>query len=96
MMGTACGEEGGFLNGARWLVDNQRDLIDAEFALNEGGYGETDAAGNRTNQNIQAAQKVVMGFTFATTNPADSPSRVRASRFPKMEISTYRKSTRSP
>lgn len=67
-MALTCGEEGGFLNGARWLVDNQRDLIDAAFALNEGGYGETDAQGNRTNQNIQAAQKVVMGFTFATIN----------------------------
>ena len=73
-MALTCGEEGGFLNGARWLVDNQRDLIDAAFALNEGGYGETDAQGNRTNQNIQAAQKVVMGFTFATTNPGGHSS----------------------
>ena len=73
-MALTCGEEGGFLNGARWLVDKQRDLIDAGFALNEGGYGETDAQGNRTNQNIQAAQKVVMGFTFATTNPGGHSS----------------------
>ena len=27
-------------NGVRWLLENHRDLIDAEFALNEGGGGE--------------------------------------------------------
>jgi acetylornithine deacetylase/succinyl-diaminopimelate desuccinylase-like protein len=33
-----CGEEtNGAFNGAQWLAENRRDLIDAEFALNEGG-----------------------------------------------------------
>ena len=39
-----CGEEGGSvgavrLNGAQWLADNRRELIDAEFGLNEGAGG---------------------------------------------------------
>ena len=33
-------EEGGNSNGVSWLLKNHRDLIDADFALNEGGGGE--------------------------------------------------------
>ncbi|MDH4073236.1 MAG: M20/M25/M40 family metallo-hydrolase, partial [Gammaproteobacteria bacterium] len=32
-------EEGGTNNGVEWLLANHRDLIDAEYALNEGGGG---------------------------------------------------------
>ena len=32
-------EEGGPANGVQWLLANRRDLIDAEYALNEGGGG---------------------------------------------------------
>jgi acetylornithine deacetylase/succinyl-diaminopimelate desuccinylase-like protein len=75
-MALTCGEEGGgLLNGARWLVENQRDLIDAAFALNEGGYGEFDATGTkRLNQTFQAAQKVSMSFTLEATNPGGHSS----------------------
>ncbi len=41
-----CGEEtNGAFNGIEWLAANKRDLIDAEFALNEGGGGTTDGKG---------------------------------------------------
>ncbi|MGK2912579.1 MAG: M20/M25/M40 family metallo-hydrolase [Sphingobium sp.] len=73
-MALTCGEEGLYLNGAKWLVDNQRALIDAGIALNEGGYGELDASGKRIDQTFQAAQKVVMSFTFETTNPGGHSS----------------------
>ncbi|MRT32392.1 hypothetical protein FGX01_00350, partial [Xylella fastidiosa subsp. multiplex] len=43
-----CGEETTWaFNGAEWLAKNKRELIDAEFALNEGGGGLLDAAGKR-------------------------------------------------
>ena len=32
-------EEGGPHNGVQWLLENHRELIDAEYALNEGGGG---------------------------------------------------------
>ena len=32
-------EEGGPENGVKWLIANHRPLIDAEFAINEGGGG---------------------------------------------------------
>jgi acetylornithine deacetylase/succinyl-diaminopimelate desuccinylase-like protein len=77
-MALTCGEEGGgFLNGAKWLADNQRDLIDAGIALNEGGYGELDEAGKRIDQTFQAAQKVVMSFTLEATNPGGHSSLPR-------------------
>ncbi len=37
---TADEEGGGPYNGVDWLIKNHRDLIDAEFALNEGGRGQ--------------------------------------------------------
>jgi acetylornithine deacetylase/succinyl-diaminopimelate desuccinylase-like protein len=76
-LALTCGEEGLYLNGAKWLADNQRDLIDAGIALNEGGYGELDAQGKRIDQTFQAAQKVVMGFTFEATNPGGHSSLPR-------------------
>src|ERR1700760_4120411 len=45
-MALTCGEEtSGAFNGAEYLAKNKRDLIDAAFALNEGGYGLMDASG---------------------------------------------------
>jgi len=45
-LALTCGEEtSGAFNGAEWLAKNKRELIDAEFALNEGGGGRTDGKG---------------------------------------------------
>ncbi|MBS0333316.1 MAG: M20/M25/M40 family metallo-hydrolase, partial [Proteobacteria bacterium] len=42
-LALTCGEETlEAFNGADWLAHNKRDLIDAEFALNEGGGGRAD------------------------------------------------------
>ena len=43
-LALTCGEEtSGAFNGAEYLSKNKRDLIDAAFALNEGGGGRADA-----------------------------------------------------
>jgi len=72
-----CGEEGGGqVNGARWLAENRRDLIDAAFALNEGAGGALDAAGGKpVVHNIQAGEKTSVGFILETTNPGGHSSR---------------------
>jgi acetylornithine deacetylase/succinyl-diaminopimelate desuccinylase-like protein len=71
-----CGEEGGAqVNGAAWLVQNSRDLIDAEFALNEGAGGDFDATGKRVAHNIQAGEKTSAGFRLEVTNPGGHSSR---------------------
>ncbi len=39
ILALTADEEGGAFNGVDWLVKNHRELIDAEFAINEGGGG---------------------------------------------------------
>jgi len=50
-------EEGGEHNGAAWLVENHRDLVDAGFGLNEGGYGRMEG-GRRVANQVQASEKI--------------------------------------
>ena len=53
-----CGEEtNGAFNGIEWLAANRRELIDAEFALNEGGGGDTDGKGKVIGQSVQVGEK---------------------------------------
>jgi acetylornithine deacetylase/succinyl-diaminopimelate desuccinylase-like protein len=71
-----CGEEtAGAFNGAEWLTKNRRDLIDAAFALNEGGWGELDAAGNRVSLDVEAGEKFPQNYQLEVTNPGGHSSR---------------------
>ena len=54
-------------NGANWLVKNNRELIDAEFGLNEGGGGELKN-GKPLLQRVQAAEKVSVNFRVEAKN----------------------------
>ncbi|HEX4712871.1 M20/M25/M40 family metallo-hydrolase [Phenylobacterium sp.] len=74
-LALTCGEETiSAFNGADWLAKNRRDLIDAEFALNEGGGGRADADGKVLTQGIQVGEKVVQQFRVETTNPGGHSS----------------------
>ena len=64
---TADEEGGGPYNGVDWLLKNHRDLIDAEFALNEGGWGE-DVARQEDLQRLQVSEKYVINFRFEVRN----------------------------
>ncbi|HUJ30309.1 MAG TPA: M20/M25/M40 family metallo-hydrolase [Candidatus Acidoferrum sp.] len=64
---TADEEGGGPYNGVDWLVANHRELIDADFALNEGGWGDM-ADGKRVANNLQVAEKYVINFRFEVRN----------------------------
>ena len=56
-MALTCGEESASaFNGASWLATHERALIDAEFALNEGGGGRLDEAGKPLALTIQAGR----------------------------------------
>src|SRR5450432_859977 len=54
-------EEGGGYNGVRWLIENHRDLLDADFCLNEGGGGEM-VNSKRISLNVQVAEKYVINY----------------------------------
>lgn len=76
-LALTCGEEGGPFNGAKWLVEEHRDWIDAEFVLNEGGGGKADATGKPVSLAFQAGEKVYQDFTLETRNPGGHSSRPR-------------------
>jgi len=64
---TADEEGGGPYNGVQWLLKNKRQLIDAEFALNEGGWGES-VNGVRLSNDVQVSEKYVINYRFEVRN----------------------------
>jgi acetylornithine deacetylase/succinyl-diaminopimelate desuccinylase-like protein len=64
---TADEEGGGPYNGVAWLLKNRRDLIDAELALNEGGWGE-EAKGKKLSNDLQVSEKYVVNFRLEVRN----------------------------
>ena len=70
-----CGEEtNGAFNGAQWLATNKRDLIDAEFAINEGGGGTSDGKGKVVEQAMQVGEKTFATYRLETRNPGGHSS----------------------
>lgn len=77
-MALTCGEEGGgVVNGAGWLAQNQRELIDAGIALTEGGGGDLDAQGKKLAVTVMAAEKSGGNFVLETTGPGGHSSKPR-------------------
>jgi acetylornithine deacetylase/succinyl-diaminopimelate desuccinylase-like protein len=64
---TADEEGGGPYNGVEWLIKNKRELIDAEYCLNEGGWGEI-AGGRKISNDIQVSEKYVINFRLEVHN----------------------------
>jgi acetylornithine deacetylase/succinyl-diaminopimelate desuccinylase-like protein len=64
---TADEEGGGPYNGIDWLLKNHRDLIDADLALNEGGWGES-SHGKKISNDLQVSEKYVVNFRFEVRN----------------------------
>ena len=64
---TADEEGGGPYNGVQWLLKNKRDLIDAEFCLNEGGWGEA-INGKRMSNDVQLSEKYVINYRLEVHN----------------------------
>jgi acetylornithine deacetylase/succinyl-diaminopimelate desuccinylase-like protein len=64
---TADEEGGGPYNGVDWLIKEHRDLIDADIALNEGGWGEEEN-GKKISNDLQVSEKYVITYTFSVTN----------------------------
>jgi acetylornithine deacetylase/succinyl-diaminopimelate desuccinylase-like protein len=75
-MALTCGEETDTaFNGAQYLANNKRDLIDAAFALNEGGGGDTDGKGKIIDQGIQVGEKIYQDYKLVATNPGGHSSQ---------------------
>jgi len=63
---TADEEGGGPYNGVEWLLKTHRDLIEAEYALNEGGWGEESK--KKISNDLQVSEKYVINFRFEVRN----------------------------
>ena len=70
-------------NGVRWLLENRRELIDAEFALNEGGGGAL-RNGKPFRLAVQLAEKVYQTYVLEVTDPGGH------SASPRPENAIYR------
>jgi acetylornithine deacetylase/succinyl-diaminopimelate desuccinylase-like protein len=67
ILALTADEEGGGSNGVNYLVRNHKELIDAAFALNEGGSG-TLRDGKPFINSVGAAEKVSANFTVTAKN----------------------------
>ncbi len=72
-----CGEESpNVFNGVKYLIENHRPLVDAAFALNEGGGGRYDQkSGVYRFVAVLAAEKLYQDYTLTTTNQGGHSSR---------------------
>ena len=73
ILALTADEEGGSHNGVDWLLQNHRALLDAEFALNEGGDGQIKNGRHLLNE-VQASEKMYLDFTLEVTNPGGHSS----------------------
>src|SRR6202050_2039335 len=64
---TADEEGGGPFNGVDCLLKKHRDLIESNFALNEGGWGE-EAGGKKIANDVPVGEKYVINFRFEVRN----------------------------
>ena len=67
-------EEGGDYNGVQWLLANHRELIDAEYALNEGGESQIKE-GKYVLNAVQSSEKIYQSFRLETRNSGGHSSR---------------------
>ncbi len=67
ILALTADEEGGGSNGVGWLIANHKGLIDAEYAINEGGGG-TLKDDKPLFHSVQAAEKVPVNYTLTVLN----------------------------
>ncbi|TDU32678.1 acetylornithine deacetylase/succinyl-diaminopimelate desuccinylase-like protein [Panacagrimonas perspica] len=71
-----CGEETiEAFDSVPYLLAHHRELIDASFALNEGGYGQLDEQGRRVMFGVQAGEKTPQDFRLEVTNAGGHSAR---------------------
>ena len=78
ILALTTGEEGGSdYNGVQWLLENHRDLIDAEYVINMDAGDPVIINGKRVMRTVQAAEKVYVSFKLEVHNPGGHSSLPR-------------------
>ena len=87
-LALTCGEEtSNRVNGVDYLIKHRRDLIDAAFAINEGGGGLLSKDGKPLWLEIGVGQKIHQVVSLEVTNPGGHSSR------PQPDNAIYRLAT---
>jgi acetylornithine deacetylase/succinyl-diaminopimelate desuccinylase-like protein len=76
ILALTADEEGGDFNGVSWLLENHKDLINAEYALNEGGGGMTKG-GKKIMNRVQLSEKIFQSFQLEVKNRGGHSSQPR-------------------
>lgn len=75
-MALTCGEEtSNRVNGVEYILEHHRELLAADFALNEGAGGTLGDDGRPLVFNVQAGEKIHQVYTLEVTNPGGHSSR---------------------
>src|SRR5580704_4812251 len=68
ILALTADEEGGCCNGPKWLLENRRDLIDAEFVLNHDGNSVMSEHGVPQVFELGATEKVYADYQLSVSN----------------------------
>lgn len=68
-------EEGGDFNGVQWLLDNRKDLIEAEYCINPDSGGGEIKNGKPSVMEIQTCEKIYIDFNLEVKNKGGHSSR---------------------
>jgi acetylornithine deacetylase/succinyl-diaminopimelate desuccinylase-like protein len=68
ILALTADEEGGKFNGAAWLVQQHRELVDAAFAINPDAGGIELDHGHAVVADVEATEKVYADFQITATN----------------------------
>ena len=74
ILALTADEEGGTSNGVSWLLQNHRDLVDAEFALNPDSGGVATEHGRPVAVEFEATEKLYGDYQLLATNPGGHSS----------------------
>ncbi len=75
ILALTTGEEGAtFYNGIEWLLENHRELIDAEYCLNGDGGGPESDKGRPVFRSFQTSEKTFYTFELTITDPGGHSS----------------------
>jgi len=68
ILALTADEEGGNFNGAHWLVENHRDLVDAAFVINPDAGGIDLDHGKPMEADVEATEKIYADFRLSASD----------------------------
>jgi acetylornithine deacetylase/succinyl-diaminopimelate desuccinylase-like protein len=77
ILALTADEEGGRFNGAAWLVQQHRDLVEAAYVINPDAGGVELDHGRPVVADVEATEKVYADFEVTASNPGGHSSRPR-------------------